>query len=139
MVKFARIQLEPCENLASPETPKGTNAKPDLFGVSLVQVINLDHPLVGLASEFDWNEPWGCPPLPSRAGKRQVATEPTIGNREWDPRLAWSFLRFKSGDSINCPDEWGWLQHLEPAEGFWLLCVFSSQVVPEYLEKASLD
>ena len=64
--------------------------------------------------------------------KRQGATEPTIWNRERDPRLAWSFLRGKSGDSINCPDEWGWLQHLEPVEGFWLFCVFSSQVVPEY-------
>jgi len=35
-------------------TPKRTDASPDLFGVSLVQVINMDHPLVRLSSEFDW-------------------------------------------------------------------------------------
>ncbi|MCY2944248.1 MAG: transposase [Planctomycetota bacterium] len=34
--------------------PKRTNSKPDLFGVSLGQVINLDHPLIKLADEFDW-------------------------------------------------------------------------------------
>jgi IS5 family transposase len=35
-------------------TPKRTDASPDLFGISLAQVINLDHPLVRLTSEFDW-------------------------------------------------------------------------------------
>ncbi len=34
--------------------PKRTNSKPDLFGVSLGEVINLDHPLIKLADEFDW-------------------------------------------------------------------------------------
>jgi len=35
-------------------TPKRTDASPDLFGFSLVQVIKMDHPLVRLSSEFDW-------------------------------------------------------------------------------------
>ena len=35
-------------------TPKRTESNPDLFEISLVQVINLNHPLVKLASEFDW-------------------------------------------------------------------------------------
>ena len=35
-------------------TPRRTDASPDLFGISLAQVINLDHPLVRLTSEFDW-------------------------------------------------------------------------------------
>ncbi len=35
-------------------TPKRTDANPDLFGVSLEQVINLNHPLLRLASEWDW-------------------------------------------------------------------------------------
>ena len=34
-------------------TPKRTESNPDLFEISLVQVINLNHPLVKLASEFD--------------------------------------------------------------------------------------
>ena len=37
-------------------TPKRTGASPDLFGVSLLQVINLDHPLVRLSCLFDWEE-----------------------------------------------------------------------------------
>jgi IS5 family transposase len=35
-------------------TPKRTDASADLFGFSLVQLINLDHPLVRLSYEFDW-------------------------------------------------------------------------------------
>ena len=35
-------------------TPKRTESNPDLFEISLVQVINLNHPLVKLSSEFDW-------------------------------------------------------------------------------------
>ena len=35
-------------------TPRRTDASPDLFGISLAKVINLDHPLVRLTSEFDW-------------------------------------------------------------------------------------
>jgi hypothetical protein len=34
-------------------TPKRTGASPDLFGVSLLRVINLDHPLVRLSCLFD--------------------------------------------------------------------------------------
>ena len=58
-------------------TLKRTDAKLDLFGVSLVQVINLDHPLSGWPSD-SIGMSLGDAPLPSRAGKRQVATEPTI-------------------------------------------------------------
>ena len=36
--------------------PKRTEAEPDLFSVSLTQVIHLDHPLVRLAKEFDWEQ-----------------------------------------------------------------------------------
>ena len=35
-------------------TPKRTESNPDLFEISLAQVINLNHPLIKLASEFDW-------------------------------------------------------------------------------------
>jgi len=34
-------------------TPKRTGASTDLFGVSLLRVINLDHPLVRLSCLFD--------------------------------------------------------------------------------------
>jgi len=51
--------------------------------------------------DFDWNEPWGCSPLPSRAGKRRSAIEPTIGHLKSDHRLERNFLRVKSGDWIN--------------------------------------
>jgi hypothetical protein len=46
VVEFARIHIEPFENLAKreEETPNRKDAKPDLFGVSLVQMINQDHP-----------------------------------------------------------------------------------------------
>jgi hypothetical protein len=38
-------------------TPKRTEAKPDLFGVSLVQVINLHKPLVKMILELNWKGP----------------------------------------------------------------------------------
>ena len=81
-------------------TPKRTDAKPGLFGVSLVQVTNLNN---FLARCFRTRLEWalGMFPLSLRElKKRQGATEPKICNREWDSRLAWSFLRFKSIDRI---------------------------------------
>ena len=35
-------------------TPKRTDAQPDLFDRSLFGLINMDHPLVKLAGQFDW-------------------------------------------------------------------------------------
>lgn len=64
--------------------------------------------------------------------KRRSAIEPTIGHLKSDHRLERNFLRGKSGDSINCPDECGWLQLLQTVEGFCLPHVFQPQVVPEY-------
>lgn len=47
--------MEPCERRAKreEETPIRTDAKPDFFGVSLVQVIHLNHPLSGVALKLD--------------------------------------------------------------------------------------
>ncbi len=47
-------------------TPKRTDASPDPFGVSLEKVINLNHPLLQVASDLDWEgirremEPFFC-------------------------------------------------------------------------------
>jgi hypothetical protein len=38
-------------------TPKRTDAFADLFGFSIVQVINLDHPLEKAIIEGGWKEP----------------------------------------------------------------------------------
>ena len=49
---FTRNLVKSSQNMI----PKRTGASPDLFGVSLLQVINLDHPLVRLSCLFDWEE-----------------------------------------------------------------------------------
>ena len=71
--------------------------------------------------------------------KRRSAIEPTIGHLKSDHRLERNFLRGKSGDSINCPDECGWLQLLQTVEGFCLPHVFQPQVVPENLCETDLE
>ena len=84
-----------------------------------------------MALGIDWNEPWGCSPLPSRAGKRQGATEPTIGNREWDPRLICSFLSVNSGDRINAMMSSVGSNFCKLLKTFSLPFVFQPQSVPE--------
>ena len=62
-----------------------------------------------MALGIDWNEPWGCSPLPSRAEKRQSATEPTIGNCEWGSPFSLVLLRGKAD---------GWINALMSAVGY---------------------
>ena len=64
VVKLVKITKESCEKMEKRgnENSKRTDASLDLFGVSLVQVINLDHPLVRLSFEFGWNGPRGNTP-----------------------------------------------------------------------------
>ena len=90
MVKFARITPEPCEKLAKHDTK--THGCLAWFVRCFACPSDSSEPSpVRMALGIDWNAPWGCSPLPSRAEKRQSATEPKIGNCEWDPRLAWFF------------------------------------------------
>lgn len=64
VVKFARIPMKPCEKLAKrgKETPNRMDASPDLFGVSRVQVIHLNHPLDKANIEGGWKGPRGKTP-----------------------------------------------------------------------------
>jgi hypothetical protein len=54
LLLFAKFYACLCGKLAKKTTPKRQDSNPDLFEISLVQVINLNHPLVKLASELDW-------------------------------------------------------------------------------------
>jgi hypothetical protein len=49
---FTRNLAKSLQNM----TPKRTDASPDLFGISLAQLINLDHPLCRFSCLFDWEE-----------------------------------------------------------------------------------